>query len=108
LSDSITILGLVGSPNKEGLTNQLVGSALKGAEEVGAKVELVQMSDYVVNACLDCLTPTCSQDLKCSYDDENMEYLGEKILNCSGLVLGSPVYWGDTSGMEAAEIVRGT
>ncbi|MAE11584.1 MAG: hypothetical protein CL876_06715 [Dehalococcoidales bacterium] len=99
MSNGKTILGLVGSPNKDGLTNHLVDAALKGAREAGVKVELVQMSDYVVDACLDCTAPTCSKDLKCSYNDENMEYLGERILNCSGFVLGTPVYWGDTSGM---------
>ncbi|MFC1953764.1 flavodoxin family protein, partial [Chloroflexota bacterium] len=99
MSTGKTILGLVGSPNKEGLTNHLISRALEGAKEVGAEVELVQMSDYVVDACLDCLSPTCSTDLKCSFDDKNMQYLGEKIIKCSGLVLGTPVYWGDTSGM---------
>ena len=30
---------------------------------------------------------------------ENFEMLSEKILNCGGLILGTPVYWWDTSAM---------
>ena len=94
-----TVLGLVGSPNSEGLTNQLVTAALESAARAGADTELVQMSDHVVNACRDCLPWVCLENLKCTYEDENFEMLSQKILNCGGLVLGTPVYWWDTSAM---------
>ena len=45
------VLGLVGSPNQEGRTNDLVTAALEGAARAGAGTELVQMSDHVVAAC---------------------------------------------------------
>ena len=94
-----TILGLVGSPRTDGLTNQLVSSSLEGAARAGAATELVQMSEYVVDACKDCLPWICAEKLKCTYEDSNLEVLSEKILNCGGLVWGTPVYWGDTSAM---------
>jgi multimeric flavodoxin WrbA len=94
-----TVLGLVGSPNSEGLTNRLVTAALESAARAGAATELVQMSECVVNACRDCLPWVCLRNLKCTYEDENFEMLNQKILNCGGLVLGTPVYWLDTSGM---------
>jgi len=94
-----TVLGLVGSPNSKGLTNQLVTAALKSAAQAGSVTELVQLSDYVVNACRDCLPWVCSRNLKCTYEDENFGILGEKILNCGGLIIGTPVYWLDTSAM---------
>ncbi|MFC1955978.1 flavodoxin family protein [Chloroflexota bacterium] len=93
-----TILGLVGSPRTDGLTNQLVSSTLDGATKAGASTELVQMSEYVVGACKDCLPWVCVDNLKCIYEDGNLEVLSEKILNCDGLVLGTPVYWSDTYG----------
>ncbi len=99
MSGNKTVLGLVGSPNSRGLTNQLVTAALESAARAGATVELVQMSDYVVNACRDCLPWVCLRNLKCTYEDENFEMLSQKILNCGGLVLGTPVYWWDTSAM---------
>lgn len=100
------VLGLVGSPNSEGLTNQLVGAALKGAERGGAEIELVQMSAHVVDVCRDCLPWICVENLKCTYRDKEFEILSEKILECSGLVLGTPVYWGDTSAMVKYLIIK--
>jgi len=99
MSDSKKLLGLVGSPNKEGLTNKLVTAALESAAKAGAETELVQMSDCVVEACRDCLPWVCLQNLKCTYEDKNFEFLSEKLLNCGGLIFGSPVYWWDTSAM---------
>lgn len=93
------VLGLVGSPNSDGLTNRLVTAALSSAARAGAATELVQMSDYVVNACRDCLPWVCRTNLKCTYRDDNFEILNQKILNCGGLVLGTPVYWWDTTAM---------
>ena len=93
------VLGLVGSPNPKGRTNELVAAALEGAGRAGAAVELIQMSDHVVAACRDCLPWTCLTNLECNFEDEAFKFLSQKILNCGALVLGTPVYWGDTSGM---------
>ena len=64
MSENKTLLGLVGSPNSEGLTNQLVTAALESAARAGATTELVQMSDCVVNARRDCLPWVCLRNLK--------------------------------------------
>ena len=93
------VLGLVGSPNREGRTHQLVVAALEGAARAGSPTELVQMADHVVAACKDCLPWVCKESLKCTYEDESFGYLSQKILSCGALVLGTPVYWWDTSGL---------
>lgn len=93
------VLGLVGSPNREGRTNQLVKAALEGASRAGASTELVQMADHVVAACKDCLPWVCLTKQKCTFEDDAFEFLSQKVLNCGALVLGTPVYWWDTSGM---------
>ena len=93
------VLGIVGSPNREGRTNQLVTAALEGAARAGAPTELVQMANHVVAACKDCQPWVCLTNQKCTYEDEAFEYLSQKVLSCGALVLGAPVYWWDTSGM---------
>ena len=93
------IIGLVGSPNKDGRTHQLVSAALSGCDQAGCQTELIQMSDHVVSACEDCLPWVCKDALECSFEDDEFEFLCDKILNCSGMVFGTPVYWWDTSGM---------
>jgi NAD(P)H-dependent FMN reductase len=94
-----SVLGIVGSPNRESRTNQLVRAALEGAAHAGAPTELVQMADHVVAACKDCQPWVCLTNQKCTYEDEAFEYLSQKVLSCGALVLGAPVYWWDTSGM---------
>lgn len=93
------VLGLVGSPNPKGRTNELVTAVLEGAGRAGAAVELIQMIDHVVAACRDCLPWTCLTKLDCNFEDDAFKFLSQKILNCGALVLGTPVYWWDTSGM---------
>jgi len=99
MEQSKIVLGIVGSPNPEGRTNQLVLAALKGATEAGVTTELIQLSEYAVAACKDCLPWVCADNLKCTYEDKAFEFLSQKILNCGALVLGTPVYWWDTSGL---------
>ena len=99
MTENRPVLGLVGSPNKSGRTDELVSASLAGAQRAGAATELVQMSEHVVEACKDCLPWVCDTNLKCTYKDEGFEFLAEKVSQCGALVLGTPVYWGDTSAM---------
>ncbi|CAB1084935.1 hypothetical protein D1AOALGA4SA_12436 [Olavius algarvensis Delta 1 endosymbiont] len=96
---SRNVIGLVGSPNPDGRTNQLVSAALKGAARAGVATELIQMSDHVATACRDCLPWVCKDNLKCTFDDDAFEFYSRKIADCGGLILGTPVYWWDTSGL---------
>ncbi len=93
------ILGLVGSPNREGRTFQMMTAALEGAAGAGANVELVQMADHVVDACKDCLPWECMTAQRCRHEDPAFEYLSGKLLGCGALILGSPIYWWDATGM---------
>jgi multimeric flavodoxin WrbA len=99
MAEGGVVLGLVGSPNRDGRTNQMVSAALEGAAAAGARTEIVQMADHVVSACKDCIPWVCQDNLKCSYEDPAFEFLSERIRGCGALVLGTPIYWWDTSGM---------
>jgi len=94
-----TVLGLVGSPNRDGRTFEIVSAVLKAAELAGARTELVQMADHVVTPCKDCQPWKCMSELRCQYADQAFEYLSERLLTCGALVLGTPIYWWDTSAM---------
>ncbi|RJX36005.1 MAG: flavodoxin family protein [Desulfarculus sp.] len=106
MSQKKTVLGLVGSPNPEGRTNQLVSAALEGAALAGASTELIQLKDSVVAPCQDCLPWVCKDNLKCSFPDEAFAFLSKKLLNCGALVLGTPVYWWDVSGLVKYMILK--
>jgi NAD(P)H-dependent FMN reductase len=99
MTPSNVVLGLIGSPNREGRTNRLVQAALDGAAAAGAPVEVIQMADCRVGPCQDCLPWVCNTNLRCTYDDPGFELLSKKILDCGALILGTPVYWWDTSAL---------
>ena len=69
MAASGSVLGLVGSPNREGRTYRMVTATLEGAARAGARVDLVQMADHVVEACRDCLPWECMTTLRCRYPD---------------------------------------
>jgi multimeric flavodoxin WrbA len=94
-----TVIGIVGSPNRDGRTHKLVTAALRGAAQTGVATELIQLADHVVSACKDCLPWVCASNKKCSYEDTAFEFLSDKLRYCSALVLGTPIYWWDTTGM---------
>lgn len=65
------ILAINGSPRKTRNTAQLLQSALKGAEDCGATIELIHLYDYDFKGCYSCLA--CKRKDKatdlCSYPD---------------------------------------
>jgi len=99
MSENGKIIGIVGSPNREGRTFQLITAAVSGASAAGSQTELIQLADYGVDACRDCIPWVCKDNLTCTFEDDAFTYLSKKILDCKALVLGTPVYWWDTSGM---------
>src|SRR5512138_2812576 len=93
------VLGLVGSPRKNGNTHLLVAKMLEGAQAEGAETELVLLPDLTIQECDGCLA--CWRDKPCPKQDD-MNALYPRIVASDVLVLGTPVYWyGPTALMKA-------
>lgn len=95
------ILGLT-CGRKMSNTEILVKEALMGAREAGAEVELVRLMDLNLKPCTGC--NACVIDLfekagsgACVIKDD-LEFIDEKIMECDGLILGSPIYEKTPSG----------
>lgn len=84
------ILGVVGSPRKNGNTHILISIVLEGARAVGAKTELLFLNDFHILECDGC--HACWKTQECCKDDD-MKLLYPKISDCDALVFGTPVYW---------------
>jgi multimeric flavodoxin WrbA len=84
------ILGLNGSERKLGNTEILVKEALMGAEEEGAQVEMLRLTDYKVFPC-DGLAPCVFGNTRCNLQDD-FNFIVDKVFENDGVVLGTPCY----------------
>lgn len=85
------ILGINASPRgRKSETLRLVEAVLTGSRESGAETEFVDLCRLDIKYCNAC--GTCFARGRCVHEDE-FEELYRKILDCDGLVLGSPNYF---------------
>lgn len=84
------VLGIVGSPRKNGNTHILVSTILEGAAEAGAVVETIFLNDLHIKECNGC--HVCWQGKECSKLDD-MNGLYSKIIESDAIIFGTPVYW---------------
>ena len=84
------ILGISGSPRLGGNTDIIIKEALSAAEEEGAEVELIRLTDYQLKPCNAC--GTCHDTKNCSIKDDS-EKIYKMIVKADGLILGSPSYF---------------
>jgi multimeric flavodoxin WrbA len=106
--EGIFVLGISGSPRKKGNTSIMVRRALKGAGKVqGVHTELLDLSTMNIQNCLGCEACRRKKAL-CVAIDDDMEKIYPKLISCDALILGSPVYFGDVTGLTKAFIDRTT
>ena len=84
------ILGIAGSPRKNGNTHLLVSKILEGAKEAGASAECLFLEDLNIKECDGC--HVCWQGKGCSKKDD-MNFIYPKLIESDVIVFGTPVYW---------------
>ena len=90
----IKIIGIVGSPRKNSNTQYLVQKALESAEKSGAEVEMINLGQMEIEPCNAC--DICKLTGECPKDDEISNILS-RLENAHGIILGSPVYFGNVT-----------
>jgi multimeric flavodoxin WrbA len=84
------ILGIMGSPRRNGNTHILVSRILEGAGAEGARGEILFLDDLTIQECNGC--HCCWEGKECSKDDD-MDRVYPKIIESDGIIFGTPVYW---------------
>jgi len=87
---SMRILGISGSPRRDGNTDIVINEALNAAKDEKAEVEFIKLSDYHLEPCTDC--GVCHATKDCSIKDD-YEKIYQKIVDADGLILGCPSYF---------------
>ncbi len=87
------ILGISGSPRKDGNTDLAVKTALRiiGETMPGAETEFLRVADHRIEHCRGCRH--CMTHVECAIKGDDLEPLVGKMLAADLTILGAPVYW---------------
>ena len=88
------ILGICGSPRKNGNSAHALRHALSGVEQQGAESEYISLAGLEIRPCDGCFA---CRGGGCIHDDD-MTPIYEALRRCDGLILASPVYMGMVTG----------
>ncbi len=82
------------SPRKRWNTAEIMKSAAKGAESVGADVEYIDLYDIDLKGCMSCLVCKSkkTEKPKCYWRDD-LSPIIDRILDADTLLIGSPIYF---------------
>lgn len=94
------VIGICGSPRKQGNSAIMLEFALAGAAEQGAETERIDLFDLQYSGCRSCFA--CKRlggasYGRCAQRDELTEVL-DRILTADALILATPLYFGETPG----------
>lgn len=92
------VIGLNGSPNKDGNTSVLMAEAMKVCSELDADTELIRCSEALKGLknpfCIQCQSPC---QARCA-EGKPLEKALQNLARADGVIIGSPVYFGTISG----------
>ncbi len=97
------VLMLNGSPRANGNTATALLEMKKVFESEGVEVEYIHVGGENVSGCRAC--SACFKIGKCAIDDI-VNTLAEKLRECDGMVIGSPVYYAGPNGAFVALLDR--
>ena len=104
------ILGINGSPRKDGNTDFLLKTALEEASsEAGIVTDTIYLREHKINPCLGCFAccnePAAGSDKPCMIRD-GMDTIYPKLKECDALIIASPVYFGSMTAQTKAFMDR--
>lgn len=84
------ILGIYGSPRKGGNSDQLLDTALEGAQSAGGEISRVYARDLKMSGCIEC--GGCDKTGKCVVEDD-MQSVYPLLMEADVIFLASPIFF---------------
>ncbi len=97
------VVAIIGSPRKNGNTEQLAAHTLKAVAEEGIETEIIPLAGKDIRPCNACLA--CTDSGECSINDD-LQPVYQKMAEADGIILASPVYYGSCTALLKALIER--
>lgn len=89
------VLMINGSPDSKGCISTALQEAAKVFEKEGVECEILHIGNKDIRGCIAC--GHCHEAGRCAFDDAVNE-AAEKLAEADGLIVGSPVYYGNPNG----------
>ncbi|MBM4447238.1 MAG: flavodoxin family protein [Chloroflexi bacterium] len=102
-SSKLKVLGIAGSPRRDGNTDQLLQQVMAGASSQGAETKTVILSELNIAPCRHC--DGCIKTGKCVIDDD-MHWIHADLREVDRVVLASPIFFMGVTAQTKAMIDR--
>jgi len=93
----VKVLGISGSPRKDGNTQILIQTALDVLQEEGIETELLSLAGRPVKPCVACGGCAKAEGIRCVQEDPAFEGIIDRFIEADGVLVGSPVYFGSAT-----------
>ena len=90
------VLMINGSPNPKGCIATAFSIIAEELEAAGVESEQVMVGNKDIRGCIACLK--CRELGKCVFDNDIVNKCAPKLAEADGLIIGSPVYYGNPNG----------
>jgi multimeric flavodoxin WrbA len=100
------VVAFNGSPRANGNTFQALAVVLDELEKNGVSTKMINLCEQEIHGCKACGACFKNKDHKCIMKDDKVNDYVEMIAKCDGLIIGSPVYFGNISSQTKAFIDR--
>jgi NAD(P)H-dependent FMN reductase len=101
--NQLKVLGIAGSPRRDGNTDHLLEQVMNGASSQGARTKTIILSELNISPCRHC--DGCIQTGKCVIDDD-MQWIHTELREADRVVLASPVFFMGVTAQTKAMIDR--
>jgi multimeric flavodoxin WrbA len=100
------VVAFNGSPRKNGNTHIALEIVLEQLGKEGIDTELIELGSEKIEHCNACYSCQKNKDRRCIIDTDNVNDHIQKMIEADGVILGSPVYFGNVSGQMKSFIDR--
>jgi multimeric flavodoxin WrbA len=91
------VVAFNGSPRKYGNTTILILHAFEELEKAGIETELVQLAGKKIRGCTACMKCFENRNQRCAITGDVVNECIEKMIGADGIILGSPIFFGDVT-----------
>jgi len=102
----LKVVAFNGSPRPNGNTYAALKTVLEKLEKQGIETEIIQVGGKRLWGCIDCGKCRLNHNKRCAVDSDEMNFFISKMYEADGILIGSPVYFGNVTTETKALIDR--